>query len=459
MDELKIEVVSVDELEPYLNNAKIHTAEQIEQIKKSIEEFGFNDPIGVWKNEVVEGHGRLIALKELGYDNVPIIRLDHMTDEQRKAYMLVHNQLTMNTGFDIDLLKIELEDITDIDMDDFGFDMDLLGYDDDWETNEVDEKTEIKKFSDEQIQKSVIENWRTYDSLDKYVECIIDEPTAMYQYNRLCQGYNDGYNISLLFNPHRLDTETKKSKSIFYGINNDDVYKKQFARYMVNVSAKCVVPYQYYKYIGIGSGGYQYVNEFPPYFARDIYKRFCKDGDKILNPCAGWGGRLLGLSSLMLNDIEYVEIEPSKKTYEGLCNIKKWLDLGDNYKQICDGFENVNLESDYFDFVFTSPPYFDTERYSDDEKQSYKNKSSYEEWKEQFYYVMIDKIVRVMKKGAKCVLNVGNVKYPLEEDLIKRLKDKHNIKAYKLNDYHIGGNGIGDRTGEGGEPFVVFEKK
>lgn len=117
---MKIEYISIDEIKPYKNNAKLHPREQIEQIKKSIEEFGMNDPIGIWKNEIVEGHGRLIACKELGYTEVPIIRLDHMTDEERKAYGLVHNKLTMNSDFDFDILESELEDI-DIDMKQFGF--------------------------------------------------------------------------------------------------------------------------------------------------------------------------------------------------------------------------------------------------------------------------------------------------------------------------------------------------
>ena len=103
------------------NNAKIHTDEQIEQIKKSIEQFGFNDPIAVWKdNEIIEGHGRWLAAVQMGIKNVPIIRLDDLTDSQRKAYMLAHNKLTMNTGFDFDLLSKELDDIIDFDMSDFG---------------------------------------------------------------------------------------------------------------------------------------------------------------------------------------------------------------------------------------------------------------------------------------------------------------------------------------------------
>lgn len=123
---LEIEYIPISEIKLYPNNAKIHTAEQIEQIKKSIQEFGFNDPIGIWHGECVEGHGRIIAATELGIETVPVIRLDELSDEQRRAYMLAHNKLTMNTDFDIDLLNIELDDITNIDMEDFGFDIENL---------------------------------------------------------------------------------------------------------------------------------------------------------------------------------------------------------------------------------------------------------------------------------------------------------------------------------------------
>jgi len=124
---LKIEYVKKEDLKPYVNNAKIHTGEQVEQIKKSIEEFGFNDPIAVWhENEIIEGHGRLLAVMEMpDIKKVPIIRLDDLTEEQRKAYTLVHNKLTMNTDFDVDMLNLELDDILDIDMSQFGFDLEL----------------------------------------------------------------------------------------------------------------------------------------------------------------------------------------------------------------------------------------------------------------------------------------------------------------------------------------------
>lgn len=122
---LKIEYIDIDSIKPYENNAKLHPEEQIEQIKKSIEQFGMDDPIGIWKDEIVEGHGRLIACKELGYKEVPIIRLDHLTDEKRKAYTLVHNKLTMNSDFDLDILNEELMNFDTIDMSDFKFNIDF----------------------------------------------------------------------------------------------------------------------------------------------------------------------------------------------------------------------------------------------------------------------------------------------------------------------------------------------
>ena len=128
VDPSMVDMIPISEIKPYKRNAKKHPQEQIEQIINSIKAFGMNDPIGVWgaENTIVEGHGRYLALREMGESGlVPVIHLDNLTDEQRKAYALAHNKLTMNTDFDESALSLEMDDLSDFfDMSEFGFETD-----------------------------------------------------------------------------------------------------------------------------------------------------------------------------------------------------------------------------------------------------------------------------------------------------------------------------------------------
>lgn len=135
--ELSIEYVGLDEIKPYENNARAHGKVDVQAIAKSIQKFGFNDPVGVWHDQIVEGHGRLLAAKELGLDKIPIIRLDDLTDEQRRAYMLAHNKTAELSNWDMEVLASELKDLADIDMSQFGFDVELLGEDPEIKEDEV----------------------------------------------------------------------------------------------------------------------------------------------------------------------------------------------------------------------------------------------------------------------------------------------------------------------------------
>lgn len=124
--ELKVVMVPTDDLVMYEGNAKLHPHEQVDQIAASIEEFNFADPIAAWHNEdgesiIIEGHGRLMAARKLGIEELPVIYLDYLSDEQRRAYTLAHNKLTMNSDFDYEILTSELDAIIGIDMEDFGF--------------------------------------------------------------------------------------------------------------------------------------------------------------------------------------------------------------------------------------------------------------------------------------------------------------------------------------------------
>jgi hypothetical protein len=444
----------LDEIKPYEKNPRNNDS-AVDYVANSIKEFGFKVTIVIDKDGIiVAGHTRYKASKKLGLKTVPCVVADDLTDEQIKAYRLADNKVSEQADWNIDLLTEELSDIIDIDMVDFGFDLSL--------EEEQGEAKDLKNndffyFDKDEIISDLEKEFKKYNTVEDYVKNIISIPKAKYQFNRLCQGYRDGYNISLLFNPHRLDTPTITSKSIYDAYNNDEKYKTALSKFMVNVQNKVPVENEFYKYIGIGSGGIQYVNEFQPYLARDIYKKYCKDGDKILNPCAGWGGRLIGLASCLFKDIEYVETDPSTKTYNGLIKLKDFLNLGDNYKQYNLPFEDLELKENYFDFVFTSPPYFDTEQYADEETQSYKKNANYEIWRDNFLYIMIDKIVYSLKKGGKCILNVGDKKYPISTDIKKYLDEKYKIKT-KNDNFSLDSNENTEAIRSSEEKFILFEK-
>lgn len=124
---MKIECVPLESLKPYDNNAKRHTAEQIEAVGNSIREFGFRNPIIAWHNEdgvaeIVAGHARAAAAKAMSMDAVPVVFCDDLTDAQRRALTLVDNQTTMMTGWDDDMLAYELDVLAqDFDMGELGF--------------------------------------------------------------------------------------------------------------------------------------------------------------------------------------------------------------------------------------------------------------------------------------------------------------------------------------------------
>jgi DNA modification methylase len=119
---------TVDKLIPYAKNARTHSDEQVAQIAGSIKEFGFNNPILVDKdNSVIAGHGRLMAARKLGMDKVPVVELQHLTESQRKAYVLADNRIALNSAWDTSMLSLELQDLKDdIDLSLLGFDPDEL---------------------------------------------------------------------------------------------------------------------------------------------------------------------------------------------------------------------------------------------------------------------------------------------------------------------------------------------
>lgn len=146
---MQIERVKIADLREYEGNAKLHPQEQIDKIKKSIKEFGNNDPIAIDENNIIiEGHGRLQALEQLGYTEAEVIRLSHLSEDQKKAYILVHNKLNMDTGFDTEMLRDELDGIFSVDMANFGFNLpedEILNFSSEVEELEEEEEKEFHR--------------------------------------------------------------------------------------------------------------------------------------------------------------------------------------------------------------------------------------------------------------------------------------------------------------------------
>ena len=141
----------VNELIPYINNTRTHSDEQVQQIASSIKEFGFTNPILLDENDgIIAGHGRLMGAKLLNLDEVPTITLKGLSEAQIKAYIIADNKLALNAGWDEELLKVEIEDLAQM-----NFNLDLLGFSTD-ELNELeigfDDSIDDDLFEDEEDQ-------------------------------------------------------------------------------------------------------------------------------------------------------------------------------------------------------------------------------------------------------------------------------------------------------------------
>lgn len=149
---MEIKQTPISELIPYANNARTHDDAQIARIAASINEFGFTNPVLIdGDSGIIVGHGRIMAARKLNMATVPCIELSHLTPTQKKAYIIADNKLALNSGWDEELLKLEL-----IGLEDLGFDLDLTGFD----AEELDELigagTKLKEHAVELKQKKFI---------------------------------------------------------------------------------------------------------------------------------------------------------------------------------------------------------------------------------------------------------------------------------------------------------------
>lgn len=345
---LEIEVLNIDDLIPYENNAKEHPKEQIEQIKKSIIEFNNNDPIAIDENNVIiEGHGRHEALKQLGYEQVECIRLSHLNEEQKKAYRLIHNKLTMNSDYDFNLLEQELMNIQDIDMLEFDFDMSFLNEDEE----EIKEEAS-KKLTDEFLIPPI----SVFDTRQGYWQ---DRKRAW------------------------------KSLGISSDVGRDEAVLSQGLKQLAEKQ---------------GSKTLTGTSIFDPVLCEVMYKWFNVHEGSIFDCFAG--GSVRGIVAEKLG-YKYTGIDLRKEQIEA--NILNAQEMGLNPTWICDDSLNADLyvEDDSVDLLFSCPPYADLEVYSDDERDI--SNMDYEQFKE-VYRKIIDISCRKVKNDRFAIFVVGDVR-------------------------------------------------
>lgn len=345
---MEIEIISIHDLVPYGNNAKEHPKEQIEQIKESIIKFHNNDPIAIDENNVIiEGHGRYEALKELGYEQVECIRLSHLNDDQKKAYRLVHNKLTMNSDFNFDLLEEELKTINDIDMGFFDFDLSMFD--------------EIEKEIKEEANKKLTDEF-------------LIPPTSVFDTR---QGY------------WQERKRAWKDIGISSEVGRDEALLGSGLKQLADK---------------LGSKTLTGTSVFDPVLCEIIYKWFNVYQGNIFDCFAG--GSVRGIVAEKLG-YKYIGIDLRKEQVEA--NILNANELNLNPTWICDDSLNADLyvEDNSVDLLFSCPPYADLEVYSDDERDI--SNMDYEQFKE-VYKKIIDIACRKVKDDRFAVFVVGDVR-------------------------------------------------
>ena len=275
------------------------------------------------------------------------------------------------------------------------------------------------------------------------------------EYYNLSGGHRAGQRISLLFNPHRLQVRSITSeRSIFEAFKTDN-FLSGLARAILFKQGSGNLKRLLYDTIQLGINGVQYINEFPPHVARDTYLQYgVTKTSKILDPCAGWGGRMLGAS--VVTD-SYDGFEPSTETFLGLHKLKLFIqsmnkDFNPNISIDC--FEDAVVKKDYYDVALTSPPYYDTEEYSDEETNSLNRYETFDKWCEGFYIPLIQKTMDALKDGRFFIFNIGSRKYPLNAVLIDTFGKTYKIS--KGTQRLSNSSGLG-KKGEG-ETFYTIQK-
>jgi len=369
---LQIEQTATTDLIPYVSNSRTHSEGQVAQIAASIKEFGFNNPVLVDKEKgIIAGHGRVLAARKLGMDKVPTVELSHLTETQRKAYIIADNKLALNADWDMEMLSLEMGGL-----DQEGFDLSLIGFNED-ELGEL------------------AENLPT-DGADE-IHAKLSDLFGVPPFSVL--NAREGW------------WQDRKRAWLSLGIKSEEGRGEDLLAFS-HLEAK------------FGNrGGAESTSVFDPVLSELIYRWFSAEGSVVIDPFAG--GSVRGIVAAKLKR-EYIGYDLSGVQVEA--NIEQAGRICENVTPAWVNADSATLDSAEIeaDLVFTCPPYADLEVYSDDPKDL--STMPYDKFVE-VYRDIINKACAKLKPDRFAAIVVGEVRnkdggyYNFVGDTIQAFKD------------------------------------
>ena len=221
----EMQLVAIQKLVPYINNARTHSPEQIGKLRASLREFGFINPVIIDRDYgVIAGHGRILAAKEEGIREVPCVFADHLTEAQKKAYIIADNRMAMDAGWDEELLRVEIEALQGMD-----FDPLLTGFDEKELAALFDDGAEAKDDDfdvDEELEKPVFSKTGDVWTLGRH-RLVCGDSTKAETYETLMQGKKA--NLVVTDPPYNVNYEGSAGK-----IKNDNMAAEKFYQFLLD---------------------------------------------------------------------------------------------------------------------------------------------------------------------------------------------------------------------------------
>lgn len=466
----------LDSLKPYERNARTHSPAQIAKLKLSLTTYGWTNPILTADGSIVAGHARHQAASELALARVliprnfdpayaPTIDLSHLSAAERRAYIIADNKLAEEAGWNFDMLRLEFSDLslTGVDLAITGFSHDAIAEIMQPQSAEAPERalSEAEEASLDQAWKGAIAEWSVIlrSAVERaWVTSSYTKGVLAVLYLRsLYHGDDIPRGATLAYTPHRTATvgdhgaivEALDAADTSVSVRNSIRWASAQKPSLDKIAGAMTLPIH----------GMRLPGDFPALLARDLIAEFCPNNGMILDPCHGWGGRLLGF--LLSGARKYVGFDPSPETNAGVSAMAADLialtpQREKSVRLACIPFERAELVRRSFDFAMTSPPYYDTEKYAG-AQSSWQLYQSYDAWIAGFYVPLIAKAALALKRNAVFALQVGSQRYPLQADGV-RIAQEHGMTCIETRHTQMINNRAGTDPDEG-EVIVLLRKR